>query len=232
MKTPTILLFQILSIFTALAQNTTGEGDSNPINNTRQGFGRFESFDMSVGFVNPRTRTEGSAYYFEDWDTEGVIYIKDKGRVKIKKVNINLYDSTLEAIYDENSVFTFDSDNLVKIVIDDKVFRPFLVNGKLKIFELFFKDNIAIYRFYSTSYSHGSVNPMVNRKTNKYVKNARYYQYRNDELTKIKLSKKSFAKHFQSELLTKDSILDHITKNKLSLNKETDLLEALEFVNK
>jgi len=227
MKKVVILLVQIIFILPSLAQETT-----NTINNTRQGFGRHEGFDMAVGFVNARTRTEGSAYYFDDWNTEGVIYIKDKGRVKIKKVNINLFDSKLEAVYDENSVFTFDSDNLIKIVINDKVFRTFEINKELKFFELIFNDKLSIYRYYSVIYSQGSKNPMLSRKNNKYIKKAKYYLYRDGELTMMKLSKKSFSKLFQSDKVSQESILEYIKKNKLSLNKETDLIEVLKFVNK
>jgi hypothetical protein len=187
---------------------------------------------MGVGFVNARTMTEGSAYYFDNWDTEGVIYIKDKGRIKIQKVNINLFASKLEAIYDENSVFTFDSENLVKIVINDKVFRTFEVNKELKFFELIFNDKFSIYKYYSVLYAQGSKNPMLSRKTNKYIKKEKYYLYREGELTMLKLSKKSFSKRFQSNNVSQESIIEYIKENKLSLNKEADLIEVLKFVNK
>jgi len=231
MKKTVILLVQILFIFPSLAQEET-VSETNSRNTTRQGFGTHAFLDMGVGFVNTSTKTEGSAYYFDDWNTEGIIYIKDKGRIKIKKVNINLYDNKLEALFDGNSVFTFDSENLVKIVINDKVFRTFNINNELKIFELFFNDKVSIYRYYSVSYSQKSINPMINRKTNKYIKKAKYYLYRDSELTKMKLSKKSFSKLFQSDRVSQESILKYIDKNKLSLNKETDLIKALKFVNK
>lgn len=206
--------------------------ESNKSNVTRQGFGVHAFVNMGVGFVNARTKTEGSAYYFENWNTEGVIYIKDKGRVKIKRANINLYDGKLEALYDENSVFTFDNENLIKIVINDKVFRIFKINKEEQIFELLFNDKFSIYRYYSVIYSEGSKNPMVNRKTNKYIKKAKYYLYRDSNLIKMKLSKKSFSKLFQSDKVSQESIVKYISNNKLSLNKEDDLIKVVKFVNK
>jgi len=229
MKKLVVFLAQILFVLPMLAQD---DGSPNPIKVTRQGFGSHDGIDISLGFINAKLRTEGSAYYFDNWNTEGVIYIIDKGRVKIKKVNINLFDSKLEAIYDENSVFTFNSDNLIKIVINDKVFRTFEINKELKIFEQIYNDGFSVYRYYSVIYSQGSKNPMLNRKTNKYINKAKYYLYRDGELTMMKLSKKSFSKLFQSDEVSQESIFEYIKKSKLSLNKEDELIKILKFVNK
>jgi len=232
MKKIAIILILILCVIPSFAQEQDDDDNKTNIRTTRQGFGDYKGIDMSLGFVNGRLRTEGSAYYFEDWNSEGIILIKDKGRVKIKGVNINLYNNKLEALYDENNVFTFDSENLIRIVINDKIFRTFNIDGELKIFELFFNDKISIYRHHTMSYSKGSANPMLNRKTNKYIKKANYYVYREGELTKIKLSKKSFSKLFQSDKVSQESIVKFIDQYKLSLHKETDLIKVLSFVIK
>jgi hypothetical protein len=229
-KKAVILLVLMTSIFPTFAQESTTE--KNPRNNIRQGFGTHQSFDLGAGFINPRFKTDGSAYYFDNWDTEGVIYTKDKGSFKIKKVNINLYDSTLEAIYDENSVFTFDSDNLMKIVINNKAFRVFKIDNELKIFEQVFKDTFSVYKYYNVLYSEASVNPMHNRASNKYIKKAKYHLYSEKTLTKIKLSKKSFSKLFQSDKVSQKSISEYIEKSKLSLKNEADLIKALNFISR
>jgi len=228
MKKTFILLMQFLLIMPALAQ----EDSSNTINTTRQGFGQFNGINMSVGFVNAKRITEGSAYYFDDWNTEAMIYLKEEGRVKLEKVNINLYDNKLEAIYDENNVFTFDSKNLVKIVINNKVFRTFEINKELKILELIFNGEFSIYRYYSISYRKGEANPMLSRSTNKYIKKSKYYVYRNSELTMVKLTKKHFANLLKSDKVSENSIIEFIKENRLSLNDEADLLQVFEFVNK
>lgn len=228
MKKAFILLIQMMFILPTLAQ----EDDSNPINVTRQGFGEFRGVNMSLGFVNAKRITEGSAYYFDNWNTEATIYLKEEGRLKLEKVNINLYDNKLEAIYDENNVFTFDSANLVKIVINDKVFRTFEINKELKILELIFNGEFSIYRYYSVIYRKGEANPMLSRKTNKYIKKAKYYVYRDSELTMIKMTKKQLASLLSSDKVSEDSILEFIKQNKLSINDEADLLQVFEFVNK
>ena len=230
MKKIVILLILITSILPSFAQESIDE--KNPSNNLRQGFGTHSSFDMGSGFVNPRFKTDGSAYYFDDWNTEGIIYTKDKGSFKIKKVNINLYDSTLEAIYDENSVFTFDSDNLIKIIINNKAFRIFKIDEELKIFEQIFKDTFSVYKYYNVLYSEASINPMHNRAANKYIKKEKYYLYSESELTKMKLSKKSFSKLLQSDKVSQKSILEYIEKSKLSLKNEAGLIKALNFITR
>ncbi|WP_299677420.1 hypothetical protein [uncultured Dokdonia sp.] len=230
MKKTVILVIALISVFTTLAQESTTE--KNPRNNIRQGFGTHNSFDLGLGFVNPNFRTDGSAYFFEDWDTEGVIYTKDHGSFKIKKININLFDNKLEAIYDESSVYTFDTKNLMKIVINNKVFRVFEIDDELKIFQLVFKDSFSVYKYYHVIFSEGAVNPMLNRSSNKYIKNERYFLYRDKNLTKMKLSKKAFSKLFQSDNLEQQTISDYIQKSKLSLKKEEDLIKALQYITR
>lgn len=230
MKKIIVLLLHIIFILPSLAQETTT--DKNPRNNIRQGFGTHNSFDLGLGFVNPNFRTDGSAYYFEDWDTEGVIYTKENGNFKIKNVNINLYNNTLDALYDENSVFTFDSKNLMKIVINKKSFRIFEIDGELQVFEQIFRDGFSVYKHYDVLYSEASVNPMHARSTNKYIKKEKYYLYNNRELTKIKMSKKAFSKLLQSDKVSQQSILEYIEKSKLSLKKENDLIKVLNFVTR
>ena len=230
MKKKTILLLQILCIFSSFAQEK--DNDINPnLNVTRQGFGEQAFLNMGVGFVNAKAKTEGSAYYFDNWNTEGLIYTKDNKRYKIKKVNINLYDNTLEAIYDEGYVFTFNTNNLVKIVINKKVFRVLTLDNELNIFELFFNNRLSIYRYNSVSYYKNSRNPMVNRKDNEYINKVKYYLYDAGSLTKIKLSNKYFSKLFQSETISQEFIMEFIKKNKLSLKKEADLIKVLNFVS-
>lgn len=230
MKNLAILLVLLLCVFPLYAQ--IEDDNKTNIKTTRQGFGKFSGIDMSLGFVNARMKTEGSAYYFNDWNAEGIIYIKDKGRVKIKQVNLNIYDNKLEALYDDDNVFTFDSKNLIKFVINDKVFRTFEFNNKPKIFELFFNGKVPVYKYYNVTYSKGSANPMLNRKSNKYIKNEKYFTYNDGELTRIKLTKKSVSKLLQSDKISQESISEFIKKNRLSLQDETDLLKVLELVNR
>jgi hypothetical protein len=73
---------------------------------------------------------------------------------------------------------------------------------------------------------------MHNRASNKYIKKAKYYLYSERELTKMKLSKKSFSKAFQSDNASQKSILEYIEKSRLSLKKEADLIKALNFVSR
>lgn len=230
MKKAIIVILNILCSLPILAQETTT--NQNITNTVRQGFGTQRSFDMGLGFINPNFRTDGSAYYFDDWDTEGVIYTKNNGSFKIKNININLYNNTLDALYDENSVYTFGTENLLKIDINDKVFRVFNIEGEQKIFELFFNDKNSVYREFNVIYSEASINPMHARSKNKYIKNEKYFLYTNGDLTRIKTSKKAFAKLFESESVRQDSIMDYIKSNRLSLSDETDLLQVLNFIHR
>lgn len=231
MKKKIVFALCILALTSSLAQER-GEGSNSNLNTSRQGFGEQSFFDMGLGFVNPKAKTEGSAYYFDNWETEGIIYTSKKQRFKIKNININLFYNTLDALYDGNSVYTFNNENLVKIVINGKDFRVFKVENEVKILESFFRGTFSVYRYNSVLYRDSSPNPMINRKTNKYVKKSRFYVYKKGNLERLKLSKKSFAKIFQSDTKSKEDILDFIKENKISLSDEEGLLKALNFAGK
>jgi len=226
----TVLIF-LITVFLTLPSYAQEDPNAKSFQTNRSGFGEYSGFNMGPGFVNPRTRTEGSAYYFDNWDTEAVIYLKEQGRYKIEKVNINLFDNTLEALYDENNVVSFEMEKLLRVVINGKVFRTFTMGKELKLLELFFNEKVSIYKYYSVSYSKSSPNPMINRKTNKYIRNEKYYLYQDGQLKKIKLTMKSFAKLFASGDLSVASIVNYINMNNLSLKKRKDLIQVLNFVN-
>lgn len=224
-------LFLTFMLFLFILPLSAQDKDENPLQTTRQGFGDYRGLNMTVGFVNPKSRTEGSAYYFENWNSTATVYLKEQGRYKIERANINLFDNTLEALYDENSVFTFDTDKLVQIVIDRKIFRPITLDGELRLLELLFNKGVSVYKYRSMSYRQSSPNPMVNRRTNKYITTEKYYLYKDGQLTKMKLTKKAFAKMFQTEAHSEDDIIDYLNASELSLKKEEDLVKALAFVS-
>lgn len=230
MRKIAVLFLTVISVLPCIAQETTT--NTNPRNNMRQGFGNHANYDLGLGFVNPNFQTDGSAYFFENWDTEGMIYTKSNGSFKIEKVNLNIYDNKLEALYDDTSVFTFDSKNLTKIIINGKVFRVFDTDGKFEIYELIHNQKPSVYKFNSVLYSEAAVNPMLNRKTNKYIKQDKYYLYRDGELTQMRLSKKAFSKLLESDDVSQKAILDYIKKARLSLKNEEDLIKVFNFMSR
>lgn len=230
-KTATYFLFLVLlSHYPVIAQNTNSHDNTN-IKTTRQGFGFYRGIVMPVDFANPALRTEGSPYYFDNWNNQATLLIKDKGNVKIEKVNINLYANKFEAVYDENNVFTFDSNNLIRIKINDKIFRTFVVEDQIRILELLFDGKLSVYKDYSVTYAEGSPNPMLSRKTNKYIKKPKYYVYDDGTLKEMKMNKKSVSKLLQSENISSEGILDYMKQNKLSLSDEGDLTQLFQYVN-
>ncbi|SDB36834.1 hypothetical protein SAMN03097699_0943 [Flavobacteriaceae bacterium MAR_2010_188] len=229
MKNLLFIFAQIVFVLPVLAQETVP--DNNYLNITREGFGVHSAYDMNLGFVNGKPMTEGSAYFFKDWNTSGTVFIKDKGMVKLEKVNINLYDNTLEALYDETSVFTFNSENIIKIAIDDKVFRFLEINKEKKILELLYNDKFSVYKYNDVRYAKASKDPMRGRMSNKFITKEEYYLYKDGQLSELKLSKNGFSKMFQSESVSEDAIKDFISKNRLSLYEDEELLTALKFVS-
>lgn len=120
----------------------------------------------------------------------------------------------------------------MRVVINNKVFRVFKIDEEFKIFQLIFRGTFSIYKYYDVLYTKARVNPMVSRKTNKYIKKAKYYLYSDSNLVKMKLSKKSVSKLLQSDKISQQSILEYIEKGKLSIKKEADLIKIMKFVHK
>lgn len=230
MKKILFFVLAILMTLPILSQETTT--DTNPRNVLRQGFGTHGAYDLGLAFSNPDFITEGSPYFFENWDTKGIIYTKSDGIFKLEKVNINVYSNTLVALYEDSSVFTFDSQNLVKIVINDKVFRVFEIEDEYKFYESIYSDGHAVYSLHSALFSEGSVNPLHNRKTNKYIRKQQYYLYQNNELIKFKVSKKALAKQLATDEVSAQSIVKYIEEAKLSLKNEADVIKVLNFASK
>lgn len=229
-KTNVLLIF--LTVLSASVFSQSSQNTSNTTNVTRQGFGEHSSYDTNLGFVNARPETDGTVYFFDNWETIGKIYTKANGVYLVEKLNINLLNNTLEAIYDESSVFTFDSDSILQVVINDITFRVIPTEDGLQVLELIYSASPSVYKHFNIIYSEASVNPMHGRKANKYIKNHKYVVYKNGELIKVSLSKKTFAQFFQTDSKDQNAILNFIKKNKLSLKDESNMIQVLDYIFK
>ncbi len=232
MKAALLFLIQVFLILPSFAQETEPKSSDNSFQTTRAGFGEMSGFNMGPGFINPRVRTEGSAYYFDNWDTQAVVYLKEQGRYKVEQVNINLMDNKLEALYDENNVVVLETEKVLQVIVNDKIFRALTVDKKPQLLELFYNEKVSVYKHYSIRYRKSDPNPMINRKTNKYTRSETYYLHRDGQLIKIKLTNKSFAKLFATGDHSEEAIVDFIKENDLSLKKDGDLRQVLNFISK
>ena len=231
---PPLALLALLIICTTplIAQDQKLADLNSSIETSIQGNAYAIDMDLAVSSINGEIGTKNSAYYFDDWDTKGEIFVKDKGKVRIDGVNLNLFDNTLQAVYEENKVFTFDSDRLMKIVINDKVFRIFEIDNKLRIMELFYESKQAVYKYFDVKYVPGSLNTMLNRSANKFIKNEKYFILQDGELLRIKMTKKAIAAQLETETIGQEAILSFIKKGKLRVKKEEDFVKVLNFVNR
>ena len=230
MKKIALFTCSLLLALPLFAQEPDNDTQSN-IQTSRQGFGNFRGMVLSSGFVNAKMKTKGSRYLFDNWENDGIIYMKDKGRVKVKNVNINMYTNKLEALFDGNKVFSFDSDNLMKLMIDDRVFRIFHDDNGHTLYELVYNGKTPVYKFNRVTYAKGSPNPMSARPSNKYFKHVKYFLYKNGELEKLKVSSNSLSKSLKNEDTDQETIAAFIKKYELDLEKDTDLIKLLEFVD-
>lgn len=231
-STKTIVLLLILTLASCSLFSQSSGNNSNTTNITRQGFGEHSSYDTNLGFVNARPETDGTAYFFDTWETTGKIYTKESGVYRVEKLNINLLSNTVEAIYDESSVFTFDSESILQVVINNIKFRFIPTKNGIQVLELIYSASPSVYKNFNIIYSEASVNPMHGRKANKYIKNHKYVVYEDGELKKIKLSKKAFSQFFATASKDQNAILDYIKRNNISLKEESGMIQVLDYVFK
>lgn len=195
--------------------NRTNGNASNLSNNLIIAANSNPNFGASTVFFNPARNTEGSVHLFEGWQNAGVIYTSDNQRFSINNVNVNLERHTFESKIGQDSLFTFNFNNIKKFVINGKVFKMYYKDGSNKIFqEVYSSPEFDILRGYKVSLRKGSANPMLNRSTDKYVQNEFYYIRQNDMISDFRLKKKNVSKLVGGDDDVAKRIIERVTKTK------------------
>jgi len=224
----TLLLVMLLSVVTLSAQennlNVTQNSSSSLL---KVGNAIQSSYGSATIFHNPVKEAEGSLYLFDDWKNRGVIYAINKQKFGINNINLNVQKNTLEAKISNDSIFTFNFNNIEKFIINEKVFKNIYTSNGKKIYEMIYESkDFSILKGYKIQIVKGSTNPMVNRKNDKYVQRHTYYSYKNNTVHPFKLSKKRVLEIVNNKERAK-SVDKFMNDNKLSYKNEKDVAKAL-----
>lgn len=147
-------------------------------------------------------------------------------------MNVNVKENAFESKISKDSVFTFDKQNIEKIVISGRKFKLFDLNNTNKIYEIIFKSkNFSIIKGFDFKFIEGSSNPMINRKSDRYVVKSKYYLKTDNQIEKIKLRKKDLLKLF-ADKVNKEKFEIYMKSNKLSYKNELDVRIGLNYVLK
>lgn len=188
--------------------------------------GRFGAF---MFFSNPAKGVDGSVYLYENWNNSVIIQTVDAKRLLIKNINLNLMRNTFEAKISQDSIFTFNFNNIDRFVINGKEYKNFYYDDDNRVYELLFdSENLSILKGYKIKYIEASINPMGNRPRDRYVQTYNYYVRRDGKISPITLKKNRILKLLKDdEKIAK--IKEYVESNNLSYSNEDNVKKIMKY---
>lgn len=214
------------------------QNNQSVINNSAETFRAavgpaFGKYGASALFFNPKRKVEGSVYLFANWNNYAIIHTSDNQKFILRNINLNLKRNTFESKIGQDSLFTFSFNNIDKFVVNSIVFKNYYWDDDNRVYQVIFEDdNFSILKAFSLKLVEGSANPMINRKTDRYIKKERYYVKKDDKIIQFKLTKKRILKLVGDDENKALEIQEYAKGNKLSFKKENDVQKILEYSGK
>ncbi|MBT8259090.1 MAG: hypothetical protein KJO49_11495 [Bacteroidia bacterium] len=192
--------------------------------------GNIRSQGSSAYFVNPPREIEGSVHLFDNWNNRAVIYTVDNQQYLMKNINLNLQRHTFESKIAQDTLFTFNFNNIDKFVVNNKVYRNYYWDDDNRVYEVIYDGkDYQVIKGFKLEIIEGSANPMLNRRSDKYAKKEAYYIRKEGKIKPFRLSKGRIMKLFKSDEEKSKELLQFVRENKLSFKKEYDIRRLLEF---
>ena len=195
--------------------------------------GETTNFGTSFFYNQPNKVVLGSAYLFDEWNNNGEIQTLTGERFLVRNINLNISRNAFEAkINDNDSIFSFNFNNIVQIIINEKKYKNYFSNGDNRVYQVIYNDkNFSLLKGFSVKLVTSSGNPMVNRSNDKYVKKREYFfRNVNDNLIdSFRLNKRSLNKVIQNSPKGLATVLAYIELNDLSYKNELDVVQILTF---
>ena len=195
--------------------------------------GETTNFGTSFFYNQPNKVVLGSAYLFDEWNNNGEIQTLTGERFLVRNINLNISRNAFEAkINDNDSIFSFNFNNIDQIIINEKKYKNYFSNGDNRVYQVIYNDkNFSLLKGFSVKLVTSSGNPMVNRSNDKYVKKREYFfRNINDNLIEsFRLNKRSLNKVIQNSPKGSATVLAYIELNDLSYKNELDVVQILTF---
>ncbi|MBU2939404.1 hypothetical protein KO494_07610 [Lacinutrix sp. C3R15] len=177
---------------------------------------------------------EGSSYLFENWNNNAIIYDLSGKSYNLPNCNFNIESNRIEAQLDDvkDKIFAFNTRDITKVEINNKVFlKKNTTKGNNRLVEVLQEgDKTTLFKAYDISITKATVNPMTQQKMgkDKIVIQTKYYVEKANKTQPIKLKK---AVLMEVMVDKKNEVKTYIKENKLSITKEQDLIEILNYYN-
>ena len=223
-----LTLIVALSVSAISAQGVTISGADSPL--SRAGNASLSSYGVSAVAYNKKKTVNGSIHLFKKWKNYAVIVTSENQNFSLNNINLNIERNTFESKISEDSVFTFNFNNIDKFVINNKVFKNYYHNNGNRVFEVIYEsDEFSVLKGYRVQLVEGSTNPMVNRKNSKLVQKSSFYVKKGNDIKSFKLSKKRILGLAQGNQEKIKKIEQYVKDNRLSYKKASDVQRMLAF---
>ncbi|MBT8268335.1 MAG: hypothetical protein KJN59_03855, partial [Bacteroidia bacterium] len=154
----------------------------------------------------------------------------DNQQYLMKNINLNLQRHTFESKIAQDTLFTFNFNNIDKFVVNNKVYRNYYWDDDNRVYEVIYDGkDYQVIKGFKLEIIEGSANPMLNRRSDKYAKKEAYYIRKEGKIKPFRLSKGRIMKLFKSDEEKSKELLQFVRENKLSFKKEYDIRRLLEF---
>ena len=110
-----LTLIVALSISAISAQGVTLSGVDSPL--SRAGNASLSSYGVSAVAYNKKKAVNGSIHLFKKWKNYAVIVTSEDQKFSLNNINLNIERNTFESKISEDSVFTFNFNNFILLIL-------------------------------------------------------------------------------------------------------------------
>ena len=190
--------------------------------------------DMNYGstfFYNTRNVVIGSVYLFDEWNNSAEIHTLSNERFLVRNINLNINRNAFEAkLNDSDSIFSFNFNNIKKILINDKTYKNYFYNDDNRVYEIIYEtEKFSIMKGFSIKLVSKGANPMLNRANDKYAKFSSYFVKRDNTIKPFRLRKKSIYNLLDNDKNIISRLDFYITSENLSYKNEDDVAQILDY---
>lgn len=228
-----LTILTVLS-FTLISAQETASTNNAAINNQsslqRAASAVQSQYGATSYFVNPARPVKGSVYLLDKWENRGVLVTTDKQRFGVNNINIDLKRQAFQSKFAQDSIFNYNFNNIDRFIINNRVYKNFYYNEDNRIYEILHETpDFTLLKGFKVDLVEGSANPMLNRKTDKYVQKESYFIKKENSIKKFKLNKKQIVKLLNLSNDGEQKLMEYAKDNKLSFKDDRDVKKIMNY---